>query len=573
MKYSVDGTDCHCCGHGSPTVPACKFNNYHSDGTLVDSLFNHETGQTFFQAGDLDLRDTFNIESFEYGATVDAFSVSYELLESVGGAGKAGLIDLTVSSNSAGDFASGVIFWPKSYDSPVPFDPRGAVPGYQFKYLTAHGYIRNALITGQQFYETDASADAALPLPFTGIVVEFNRVQYFNVSTVAIYNRCWQGAGPNSWGGMPYENMPIAPNATTLGANGEKQQSTLSNWCLGAFGGNVIRIGFAYGLTSYDSAWTSRSLGSGTWSQSSYLSRMTGAGCYTGRCNCYAWNTTTLNLTLNAGSNPLEFQGQTATLTRTPLSGLAGGPGSTGWQFTGSLSTASSARPDIQTIAFSGPDPYVNSIRFTYGDYGEQVTDWLDMDTDAGTPTLGEIEDALNAVISEGVTLSGGPTLVEGITITSNSNAMLNCIDSDNGFFTVRRQQHGIADKTLTMDFTLTLDPATIDARTENYTPRVERSCGTLEIEYGDVCGLTMLWNQTSTSGNSNDPFLKEYVIGASSGPLCRLPCDDDPTAINTGIAAAGFAAKSYGYGSFNGPLLPSVQFVGNWGWDVTVTE
>jgi len=584
MKYTVDGTDCHCCGHGSPTY-SCDFQVWY-EGTLTDTAAAHDASLSYFSGGNADARDTFNIETFEHGASVDSHAVSYELCELPSGPGKASLIDMSVTSNGAGDFTSGLIFWPKSYASTVPFDPRGALPGYQFRHLSAYAHIRNALITGQQFYESVSSdTDAAQPLPITGIVVEHDGNQYFNLAAVNIFNRCWQGTLTSPWGTMPYENTSVgSSNVATLAADGSLSYSSLPLWCMDAFPGNVTRLGFVYGLTSYDSNWVSRSLGNGSWSLSSYLDRMTGTGCFTGRCNCHHWDLMTLNCSFNSGSNPVEFAGQTVQVTRTPGTG---GPGSDGWNYTGTVTGTATAAQDVQTLTGSGgdmrPNPHPTGLRaFVSAKYGTasefDIDNQVEVDPVSGLNATAIVAH-LNGLPGIDVTVTGSSSVGSNgggfVGITSSANGPMNCfqmagtVTQSDGTtfvnsvtFAPLRVTPGNTGGARSAAITLEIDPRFLSAGTENATARDLRSCCNLDIDLGF---LTKSWLQatpetsSSTPGPSHDPVYLDFDTSGGGGSSCLSTADK-----LVSYYWNGYAPKS---------PPPAENSITSWGWDVTITE
>ena len=599
MKYTVDGTDCHCCGHSAPDFASCSFKVWYQ-GFLTDTLADHDRSTTYVTGGSDDARDNFNIETFEYGATVDAHTVSHELVDlPYSGPGKATLVNLTVSSTGSGDFTSGLIFWPKEYDSTVPFDPRSVQIGFQFKYLTAYAWVRNALITGQQFYESVyVDADPDQPLPCTGIVVEYNGITYYNISPINIFNRCWNGGGSHSWGNMPYETYSVGNNVATLDGDGNRLLSSLPLWCLDVpsssrmKSGTVTRIGFAFGLTSYDASFESLSLGNGTWSISSYIDRITSTACFTGRCNCYHSDLTTLQMTFNSGWNPVEFQGQTVTLTRVPGSG---GPGSEGWKYKGQVNGTAIAAQDVQSLEHVPggltnnmlPDPNPAGWRcFVYasyanGDYG----DLLEVDPVDGL-TAEAVQDLLNELdgLDGSVTCSGGPILSTGtgkIIITSDSQRAMNCfhmggyltyanldVIAYSGFgLTPRRVTPGNAGGARSADITLEISPSFSSYGTENITPRSLRSCCSLDIDLGY---RSQRWGAATreglnlpdlglSTGPNHDPVYLSFWGAASPGSSCRTTAEKEDSNYWNGYTPKG--------------PPPDQNSITEWGWHIEITE
>ena len=583
------GTSCDCCcGHGAPSVPLCKFDNYQADGSLADGSFYHESGLTLFASGNADPGTFFDVETFEHGGTVDSHTVQHAPITLANGPGQGTKVNLTVSA--AGDFSTGLILWPKAYDSAVPFDPRCALPGFQFKHLNGQGYIRNALNPGEQQYESEGEADQVQPLPFTGLVIEHNEIRYYSLSPVAVFNRCWQGAGSHSWGGMPVEGQTVsASNVATLDGNGAPVYSSVSNWCMDDTSGDITRIGFCYGLTSYDSSWVSRSLGSGTWTLTSFLDRMTGQGCYTGRCNCYHCDITELSLTFNGGRNPLEFQGKTVTLTRTPGTG---GVGSPGWSYTGTVNGTATAAKDVQTLTHSGgdllPNPNPTGLRAfvaaRYGTYQQfDVDNEVEVDPASGL-AAGDLAAHLNALPGIDVTVNVAGTVAAtgggAMTITSAADGPMNCFrlagkvtEADGTTFVSSftfaplRVTAGNAGGARSAGITLTLDPRFPSASTENATLRALRSCVNLAINLGF---RTETWLQASPDG------VTLPGVGVVTGP------NHDPVYLNFWGAASGYSScisdanklTDYywqGYEPKDPP--PSQNSLTEWGWDIDIVE
>jgi hypothetical protein len=341
--------------------------------------------------------------------------------------------------------------------------------------------------------------------------------------------------------------------------------------------GDITRVGFCYGLTSYDTTWQTRSLGQGTWTQSSYLSRLTSQSCYTGRCNCYHCDITTLQLTFNSGSNLLPFQGQTITLTRTP--GL-GGVGTAGWEYTGSVSGTETAAKGIQTLTQSTgdmlPNPNPTGLRaWVAAKYGTNVqfdTDNLVEVDPVGGLVAADIEAHLNALpgIDVAVTCASSvpPTGGGAVTITSAIDGPMNCFQMSghlteadgvtivfqSGFsFAPLRLAVGNVGGSRSADITLTLDPRFPSAGTENATLRAERSCCKLEI--APVGSTTQIWYQATNDDISHDPVLLEFVNAGGPSASCL----------------AGDPAVQLYYSPKAPP--PAANSITSWGWDVTVTE
>lgn len=597
MKYTVDGTDCHCCGHSGATLPVCDFQIYDSSGNLTSSATSHTRTLTHSTYNNTAPHDFYSIETFEHGATINDWSASLGTIHITD------CIRVDLQLVNAGDFTSGLHFWPKSPDEATFFNPQTHQNGYQFKFIETRGRIRNALVTGEQYYESrlgsgDDAPDASLPLPFFAVVVEYDGTLHYKIVNVNTFNRCWQGMGSVSWGNMPLPPFAVTANSHTLGSNGEPTDETIENWCFptGATP-NVSRIGFAVGLTTWNNTgtWTSISIANKTYRQQFWLDDLIASSCWSNLCWCYHHSLTTLNMTFNAGSKPVEFAGQTVTLTRSPDT-----VANQGNEYTGTVSATVAGQADVQKIPqFDGtghhPSINYNRIRFRYGndgDYGNALI----VDSVAGTPTASDIQGNLEGILGAGnVACSGGPLPSADVTVTHSGNVLRDVIVSAFGEYNgplpenigwhqprmlSRRVTPGRAAGVLSAELSLTIHPSNLAPGTDNTTGRVNRSCLTFVIDFGP---FSCTFNSAGGIGGglpSHDPVALNFSdTGTPDGRLNEINSwrasyitGSPDTCRDMDLMELGYMPQTV---PFDGPpaVTPWINAIEGYGWNIDVTE